>query len=96
MLFVQTARQAVFEGTTLTLKDVSPSTLFFSDRPERIAGHYTNDEYLKCWTEGRDSFLKEPPNAVVSTFTRPGADPTDVVVMILTLSLGRDLKTTSR
>ena len=93
VLFVQTARQAVFEGTTLTLKDVSPSTLFFSDRPERIAGHYTNDEYLKCSTEGRDSFLKDPPNAVVSTFTRPGADPTDVVVMIRNPRLsGRDLK----
>jgi hypothetical protein len=93
VLFVQSARKVVFEGETLTLKDVSPSTLFFSDRPERIAGHYTNDEYLKAWTEGRDSFLKDPPNAVVSIFTRPDADPNDVVVTLRNPRLsGHDLK----
>jgi len=93
VLFVQSAHSAAFDGNTLTLKDVSPSTLFFSDRPERIAGHYTNDEYLKVWTEGRDSFLKDPPNAVVSVFTQPGADPTDVVVTLRNPRIsGRDLK----
>ncbi len=82
VLFVQSARNVVFDGGTLTLKNVSPSTLFFSDRPERIAGHYTNEEYLKIWTEGRDSFLKDPPNAVVSVFDGPGKDPKEVVVTI--------------
>ncbi|HTO89128.1 MAG TPA: SHOCT domain-containing protein [Thermoanaerobaculia bacterium] len=93
VLFVQSARNVVFEGETLTLKDISPSTLFFSERPERIAGHYTNDEYLKAWTEGRDSFLKDPPNAVVSIFTRADADPTDVVVTLRNPRLsGHDMK----
>jgi hypothetical protein len=82
VLFVQSARDVVFDAGTMTLKNVSPTTLFFSDRPERIAGHYANEEYLKIWTEGRDSFLKDPPNAVVSVFDRPGHDPSDVVVTL--------------
>jgi hypothetical protein len=44
----------------LTLKGVSPTTLFFSDRPVRIAGHFhTKQEFLPLWVEGKDSFLKE-------------------------------------
>ena len=37
-MFVQTARAIASDGTTLTLKDVTPSTLYFSDRPKRIVG----------------------------------------------------------
>ena len=40
-MFVQTARAITSDGTTLTLKDVTPSTLYFSDRPKRIVGHMT-------------------------------------------------------
>jgi hypothetical protein len=40
-LFVQTARGMSFDTATskLTLHEVSPVTLFFSDRPDRIAGN---------------------------------------------------------
>lgn len=40
-LFVQTAKSLTFDGSNnkLTLEGVSPITLFFSDRPERIAGN---------------------------------------------------------
>ena len=34
-MFVQTARGISSDGTTLTLNDVTPSTLYFSDRPKR-------------------------------------------------------------
>jgi hypothetical protein len=40
-LFVQTAKGMTFDnkaGGKLTLEGVSPVTLFFADRPERIAG----------------------------------------------------------
>ncbi len=37
-LFVQTAREMSHDGKKLMLKGVSPVTLFFTDRPERIAG----------------------------------------------------------
>ena len=49
---------------TPRLKNVRPSTLFFTDRPVRMAGHYhTKGEFLKLWSEGPDSFAKNPPMA---------------------------------
>jgi hypothetical protein len=40
LLFVQTAKTATLhKDGRLTLKGVSPTTLYFSDRPARIAGH---------------------------------------------------------
>jgi hypothetical protein len=38
-LFVQTAQTVSSEGDQLTLHNIGQTTLFFSDRPERIAGH---------------------------------------------------------
>ena len=67
-LFVQTADSIAFaaDDNRLTLVDVSPSTLFFSDRPERIAGNMTTERFVPFWSEGSDSFLKDPPNADLS------------------------------
>jgi hypothetical protein len=70
LLFVQTAQDVRLEGEKLMLKGISPAVLFFTDRPERIAGSMKNDRYLKLWTEdGKDSFLADPPNATLSVFT---------------------------
>lgn len=69
LLFVLSADKMAFEGETLTLKDVGPSVIFFSDRPQRIAGHITLDGLLKAWNEGEDSFAEDPPNANLSTLT---------------------------
>jgi hypothetical protein len=82
VLFVQNARAVVFGGGMLTLKGISPTTIFFSDRPARIAGHFTTLEYLKLWDEGKDSFLKDPPNATVSMFEPGKEELVDVVVKI--------------
>ena len=46
-LFVQNAKGMIFEKGTITLKGVSPTTLFFSDRPMRMAGHYTTEEFVQ-------------------------------------------------
>ena len=82
-LFVQNARAVVFDQGTLTLKGVSPMTVFFSDRPVRIAGHYnTKDEFLPLWDEGKDSFLKDPPNATVSMYEKGREQLMDVVVKL--------------
>jgi hypothetical protein len=80
LLFVQSAADMETDGTTLRLKNANPLTLFFSDRPERIAGHYKADEWGKLWTEGKDSFLKDHPNAVLSVFEPGSEDATDAVV----------------
>jgi len=68
MLFVQSAKGATLTPGTLTLTGVSPTTIFFSDRPKRVAGHMATSEMVPLWTEGKDSFFKDPPNATLSAF----------------------------
>ena len=65
-MFVQLARTVTSDQTTLTMQDVSPSTLYFSDRPERVVGHMTTEQFVEQWTEGLNSFFEDPPNAVLS------------------------------
>lgn len=54
LLYVQTASSGTFEplgGSTdryrLVLNDVSPTVVYFSDRPYRMAGHVTTSQFLK-------------------------------------------------
>ena len=67
-LFVQTADAMAFDAdmNRLTLRDVGTTTLFFSDRPERTAGNMTTAAFVPFWSEGKDSFLSDNPNADIS------------------------------
>lgn len=67
-LFVQTANSMSFDkgSSKLTLHGVSPVTVFFSDRPERIAGNMKTAAFVPFWSQGKDSFLSDPPNADIS------------------------------
>ncbi len=67
-LFVQTAKGMAFDkvGGKLALEGVSPVTLFFADRPERIAGNMKTTTFVPFWSTGKDSFLSDPPNADLS------------------------------
>ena len=67
-LFVQTAKTLAFDKSAnkLTLEGISPISIFFSDRPERITGHMKTTSFIPFWSKGTDSFLKDPPNADVS------------------------------
>jgi hypothetical protein len=67
-LFVQTAKGMAFDKSTgkLTLGGVSPITVMFSDRPERIAAHMKTAAFVPFWSKGKDSFLSDPPNANIS------------------------------
>ena len=80
-MFVQTAKNVTFKDGVLTLQDVSPVTAFFSERPERIVGHVGNDLFLRNWSEGKNSFKNDPPNAVLSVFSDK-ARPTGAVVVL--------------
>ena len=80
-LFVQTAQKVSFKDGVLTLQDVSPVTAFFSERPDRIVGHVRNDVFLKQWSEGKNSFKSDPPNAVLSVFNEK-ARPVGAVVVL--------------
>jgi len=80
LLFVQNAASGSFDGKTLTLNGVGP-TLYFSDRPERIAGQVRTSDFVGRWTKGADNFAASPPNATLSVF---GAKEVSSVVVVLT------------
>jgi hypothetical protein len=69
-LFVQSATSMTYDKASgkLALRGVSPATIVFSDRPKRIAGHMDTKEFVPFWSEGKDSFAKDPPNATLSIF----------------------------
>ena len=79
-MFVQTAKDMAYKDGVLTLQDVSPMTVFFSDRPQRIVGHVRNDLFLQKWVEGSNSFKSDPPNAVLSV--KDKTPPTSTVVVL--------------
>jgi hypothetical protein len=81
-MFVQTAQGIERTDDTLTLRGVTPSTLYFSDRPERVVGHMTTADFVDLWAIGDNSFEADPPNAVLS-FLEPGGEvPDDAVIVI--------------
>ncbi len=81
-MFVQVAPEASAEGGVLTLHDVSASTLYFSDRPERVVGHVTSSMFVDMWDEGENSFAEDPPNAVLAFLESGEEVPEDVVLVI--------------
>ena len=82
-LFVQNARSMTYDKGKLTLNGVSPVTIFFTDRPERIAGNMPTRVFVPFWSEGKDSFAKDNPNANLSILEQ------DRVVADIVLTLAR-------
>lgn len=84
-LFVQNAKYMVYEKGSgkLTLQGISPVTIFFTDRPERIAGNMPTRVFVPFWSEGKDSFAKDNPNANLSILEK------DKAVADIVLTLGR-------
>jgi hypothetical protein len=82
-LFVQTATSVTVDDDKLTLHGINPVTLFFSDRPERITGHGSTDEWVKSWSKGKDSFASNPPNAVLSILDGTNVDGVNDIVVVL-------------
>ena len=86
LMFVQSAENLKVDAAakTMRLVKVNQQTLYFSDRPDRIAGHMTMADYLKEWTAkaGKDNFGKNPPNAALSVYEPGQKDSTLVAVEI--------------
>ncbi len=82
LLFVQNARDVVIKNGQLSLIGISPTTIFFSDRPKRIAGHMHTKDFINDWQMGTDkeSFHMVPPNGTLSVFTED-----EIVDIVLTL-----------
>jgi hypothetical protein len=71
LLFVQNADRVVIKNKhTITLEGVSPATIFFSDRPNRITGHMLTRHFIQLWSRGSDNFTANPPNATISVLSK--------------------------
>jgi hypothetical protein len=85
-MFVQIADDIKVDkaAKTFRLVNVNQQTLYFTDRPVRIAGHIKMDAYLKEWTAkaGKDNFGEDPPNAVLSVYEPGQTENTTAVVEI--------------
>lgn len=80
VLYVQNAKSVTLDKGKLVLRGVNPNTVCFTDRPARLAGHLPTSSFVPLWSQGKDSFLKDPPNATLSVFS--GNKVSDVVVEI--------------
>lgn len=96
LMFVQLSESMVSDPATKTVRlvGVNPQSLYFADRPVRLAGHLKMAEYLAKWTKqaGKDNFGDDPPNATISVYEKGKADSTLAVIEILNPRVqGKDL-----
>ncbi|MBR8831971.1 MAG: hypothetical protein N5P05_001719 [Chroococcopsis gigantea SAG 12.99] len=96
LMFVQTAEDVKIDQATKTLRlvNVNQQTLYFSDRPNRIAGNLTMAAYMDEWKagEGPDNFSSDPPNATISIYEPGRQDNTIAVIEISRPKIdGKDL-----
>lgn len=80
LLYVLSAKTGSLEGDILTLNDI-PLVIYFSDRPDRIAGHISLKKFVDAWNKGSDSFKSDPPNATLSVLKTVGANHVVVELM---------------
>jgi hypothetical protein len=73
-LFVQNAEYAILkpvkgdkQSYTLTLHHLEPQVIFFTDRPKRVMGHISLEDFVKLW-QGKtdDNFTADAPNVGVN------------------------------
>ena len=64
LLFVQDAKSIEFGEETLILRGVKPTSLYFSDRPHRVAGHVPLASLLAT-LEAESDFAEVNPNATL-------------------------------
>ena len=94
-LFVQSAHGLTTSNGSVTFHGLAHQTLFFADRPQRVAGHLTSRKFVDQWGEGEDSFADDPPNAVVSFLEDGDAVPDEVTMTISEPQLDGDTLTYS-
>src|SRR3954454_6876838 len=81
-LFVQTSLAAEHVDGRIILRSVTPSTLYFSDRPGRVVGHIGTSQFVDIWGVGENNFAEDPPNAVLAFLPQGMETPRDVVLEI--------------
>lgn len=66
-LFTLAGKSGTFDNNVLTLTG-APLVIYFADRPFRIAGHLSLEEFAKLWTSGENPFEKDPPTGQLSIY----------------------------
>lgn len=64
--YVQQAGSLAFDGQTMTLSNLAPATIYFSDRPYRISGQVDNATFATFWDTPNGQFVGDPPNAAIT------------------------------
>jgi len=78
--YVQQAASLSYDGRTLTLEGLAPATIFFSDRPYRLAGHVETAVFANLWDAPAGTFAQSPPNAAISVLGETNAAPAIVTL----------------
>lgn len=71
-LFTQTAANATSENGTLTLES-SLDVIAFTDRPDRLSGHFHIGNFTVLWSNNNSAFAEDPPNAVLTWISENGS-----------------------
>jgi hypothetical protein len=78
-LFVQNAERAELKAGKLTLTDVDPHLVCFTDRPDRKTGTVPMEKFVTGWTDG-GVFVGDPPNATLAIFGKENVAEAVVVL----------------
>lgn len=80
LLYVVRAKhsQVVKSDGQYQLVMTNPRVSFFADRPARVAGHMPVPQLLKTWSEGKASFAKDHPNAVLLSDVKSATGAKDI------------------
>jgi hypothetical protein len=81
-LFVQSSSAFSSDDGEITLSGLAEATVYFSDRPQREAGHLPSKRFLELWDDDTTNFVVEPPHAVLSFLEEPAEALADVVVVL--------------
>ncbi|GGF75585.1 hypothetical protein GCM10007301_39400 [Azorhizobium oxalatiphilum] len=84
MMLTLQAGALTFDGKILTLTDVAPTSAFSIDRPERIGGTMTLEQYGKLWNATVSQLKNDPPNVSLTTL---GPVPTQAIVEVGTVNV---------
>ncbi|MGI9554318.1 MAG: hypothetical protein ACR2NC_05275 [Thermodesulfobacteriota bacterium] len=80
-LFVINFDTGTFDGKKLRLNgNGSSNVIYFTDRPDREAGHMSVKKFKSIWTKGINSFNSDPPNATLSVIEK-GKDSNSVMIL---------------
>jgi hypothetical protein len=89
LMFVQTAQDIAVdpEAQTVRLIGINPQTVYFTDRPDRKAGHIPTAKFFEKWADSDADFIGQsfadvPPNASLSVYDTTD-ESNDIVVLEL-------------